>query len=212
MPPAAGALALVTALVVGLGGLTGVAPWARQPDDGPAPATRAAASSPAAAPVPVPGGAPAAVPVRPAASDPIGLSVPSIGVRTTLERLGVDAEGALQVPVSYERAGWFARGPAPGQPGPAVVAGHVDSTSGPAVFYRLRELRTGALVTVQRRDGGTVRFRVVQVRRYPKTDFPSGDVYGPTPGRELRLITCGGTFDAERRSYRDNVVAYAVAA
>jgi len=209
-------------VVVGVAGVTGAAPWAEGADGGRPRAVASGADRPApagssggvaATAVPAPGGArPGAALGRPAPTDPVSLSVPSIRVTTPLERLGVDRSGSLQVPVAYERAGWFAQGPAPGEPGPAVVAGHVDSKSGPAVFYRLRELQPGALVTVRRRDGRTVDFRVVEVRRYPKTAFPSSEVYGPTPGRELRLITCGGAFDASRGSYRDNVIAYAVAA
>jgi sortase (surface protein transpeptidase) len=100
-------------------------------------------------------------------------------------------------------------GPVPGDPGPAVIAGHVDSRAGPAVFFRLRELRPGDKVTVRRSDGRAVAFTVDEVDRYPKDAFPTSAVYGPAPGSELRLITCGGSFDAAKRSYRDNVVVYA---
>ena len=93
--------------------------------------------------------------------------------------------------------------------GPAVVTGHVDSTAGPAVFFRLRQAAIGDLVTVTRADGSTVRFTVTRVERYPKTAFPSAEVYAPTPGPELRLITCGGAFDRTARSYLDDVVVYA---
>jgi LPXTG-site transpeptidase (sortase) family protein len=115
-------------------------------------------------------------------------------------------------PEDFARAGWFTRGPVPGETGPAVIAGHVDSADGPAVFFRLAELEDGDDVLVDRADGTTVRFTVTSVDRYPKDEFPTEQVYGPTPRAELRLITCGGEFDADARSYRDNVVVSAVLA
>ena len=113
-------------------------------------------------------------------------------------------------PDDFDRAGWFTGGAAPGDVGPAVVAGHVDSVDGPAVFSRLGELGPGAEVLVDREDGTTARFTVTEVARYPKTAFPTEAVYGPTPRAELRLVTCGGEFDRSRRSYVDNVVVTAV--
>jgi sortase (surface protein transpeptidase) len=140
---------------------------------------------------------------------PTRLRIPSLGVDTALEGLRLDTGGALESPKEFDRAGWFESGTPPGDPGPAVIAGHVDSRTGPAVFYRLHELKAGAKIEVQR-DGGWVTFSVTAVERYPKAKFPSAKVYGPTPGAELRLITCGGTFDTVHNAYRDNVVVYAV--
>jgi sortase (surface protein transpeptidase) len=137
------------------------------------------------------------------------VSIPVIGVRSSLAGLGVDDAGALVPPTDFAQAGWFTAGPVPGDVGPAVIAGHVDSRSGPAVFSRLEELAVDDTVLVTRSDGRDVEFRVTRVAQYPKDDFATEEVYGPTPGAELRLITCGGTFDAGRRSYRDNVVVYA---
>jgi hypothetical protein len=152
--------------------------------------------------------------VRPAeeVAVPVRVRIPSIGVDSPLVQLGVDGDGALVPPTDFARAGWFAEGPTPGEMGPAVLAGHVDSRDGPAVFFRLRDLVAGAEVLVDRIDGTTVRFTVVDAARYPKDAFPTEDVYGPTPRAELRLITCGGEFDRDRRSYRDNVVVTAVRA
>jgi hypothetical protein len=92
-----------------------------------------------------------------------------------------------------------------------VLAGHVDDTTGPKVFFQLRELKAGDQVTVTRSDGRDVLFHVDAVEQYPKGAFPTNAVYGPAPGSSLRLITCGGTFDAAARSYRDNIVVYASA-
>jgi sortase (surface protein transpeptidase) len=115
----------------------------------------------------------------------------------------------MAVPVDFGRAGWFAGGAAPGEVGPAVIAGHVDSRTGPAVFYRLRELRPGQVVLVERADGTRLRFVVDTARSFPKARFPTGAVFGPTPAAELRLVTCAGTFDRARGSYRDNLVVFA---
>ncbi|PZA22338.1 sortase domain-containing protein, partial [Modestobacter versicolor] len=111
----------------------------------------------------------------------------------------------------YRVAGWFAAGPAPGETGPAVLAGHVDDRTGPAVFFRLEELTAGDEVRVTGADGQLVTFTVTRVASYPKDAFATAEVYGPTTGAELRLITCGGTFDRSRRSYTDNVVVFATA-
>ena len=129
---------------------------------------------------------------------------------TTLETLSIGRDGALQPPGNFGKAGWYADGTAPGDTGPAVIAGHVDSKAGPAIFYRLRELTAGDRVNVTR-GGKDVRFTVVRTAWYPKTKFPTSQVYGPTPDSQLRLITCGGVFDHSLRSYKDNLVVYAVA-
>ena len=124
--------------------------------------------------------------------------------------LGKEPDGSLEVPDDYDQAGWFTPGPAPGQFGPAVLAGHVDSQDGPAVFHRLSELRPGAIIDVARVDGSTARFAVDKVERYAKDQFPTVAVYGDTTHRaELRLITCGGRFDSGTGHYTDNVVVYA---
>ena len=141
---------------------------------------------------------------------PTRIRVTAIGIDTTLESLHLGKDGALTPPRSFTRAGWYADGTVPGDQGPAVIAGHVDSKRGPAIFYRLRELQTGDRIEVVR-GGETVRFTVVSTAWYPKTTFPTDDVYGPTPDRQLRLITCGGVFDHHLRSYKDNLVVYAVA-
>lgn len=143
----------------------------------------------------------------------VSVTIPSIDVDSPLVPLGTDpSSGVLVPPQRYDTAGVFAAGPVPGAVGPAIIAGHVDSQAGAGVFYRLEELTVGASVSVSLSDGQRVEFRVVETAQYPKTAFPTEEVYGPTPGPELRLITCGGSFDPARRSYRDNIVVYAVRA
>jgi sortase (surface protein transpeptidase) len=145
-------------------------------------------------------------------TSPAAIEIPSIGVRSELSQLGLDETGAMEAPSNFDTAGWFSLGPEPGQPGPAVIAGHVDSRDGPAVFHRLHELAAGDEVIVHRADGTEIRFTVTGARSHPKSAFPTEAVYGPVPGSELRLITCGGEFDTSRRQYRENLVVYAVAA
>lgn len=144
------------------------------------------------------------------ASDPTRLDVPSIGIHTSaFVTLGLDAEGHLQAPKEFDTIGWYAGGPSPGQFGPSVIGAHVDSKAGPALFYRLGELKEGAVARVTRKDGTVATFRIDKVGRYAKADFPTAAVYGNTTNRaELRLITCGGAFDHTTGHYVDNIVAF----
>jgi sortase (surface protein transpeptidase) len=140
---------------------------------------------------------------------PVALTIPAIAVRTPLERLSRTPQGTLQVPASTTVAGWYAGSPRPGEIGSSIIAGHIDSTQGPAVFFRLRLLRPGDLVYVRRSDGTLAVFRVYAEHMYSKDHFPTERVYGPTPDAELHLVTCGGVFDQATGSYLSNVVVYA---
>jgi sortase (surface protein transpeptidase) len=144
-------------------------------------------------------------------AEPVRLRVPAIGLSTRVIPLRLDANGRLIAPTAFDRVGWNKAGPEPGEKGAAVIAGHVDSKTGPAVFYRLPQLRKGDRVHVDRADGSTVTFTVDRLARYPKSRIPNKEVYGPGRGggAQLRLITCGGTFDRTRGSYRDNVIVFA---
>jgi sortase (surface protein transpeptidase) len=123
--------------------------------------------------------------------------------------LATDAQGVLIPPTDPARAGWYAAGVRPGDPGPAVIAGHLDSRTGAAVFAKLGTLRRGAAIAVTDARGTVVRFTVDSVHSYPKVKFPTTQVYGSTPDPELRLITCGGDFDRASGHYVDNVVVFA---
>jgi sortase (surface protein transpeptidase) len=160
---------------------------------------------------PVPAGRWAAAPSATAGqvAKPVRLSIPAIGVRTRLIRLGLTSAGTLQVPGTTAVAGWYTGSPRPGAPGAAVIAGHIDSYLGPGVFFRLRLLHRGERVYVRRADGTLAVFRVTSVRSYPKTRFPTNAVYGPVPNAQLRLITCGGTFDPATGHYLSNTIVYA---
>ena len=141
-------------------------------------------------------------------SDPVVVSIPRIGVRSRLVKLGYD-KGAMAVPGNAADAGWFTGGPAPGALGPAIIAGHVTWGRAHGVFYRLSTMRPGDQVTVKREDGKTAVFTVTRVARFSKSEFPSQAVYGPIDYAGLRLITCGGTYDAARHRYLDNVIVFA---
>jgi hypothetical protein len=144
-----------------------------------------------------------------AAGRPAFISIGSIGTTTSLIELGRNTDGSLEVPEDFGIAGWWRYGPRPGDPGPAVITGHLDSVRGPGVFAKLGRVKPGDDVVVTRRDGVQVRFIVTRIDRYPKRAFPTRNVYGPTDASELRVITCGGNFDRQERSYDDNIVVFA---
>lgn len=152
--------------------------------------------------------APAPAPLPP--SDPVRLRIPGLRVDTPVMRLGLDAGGGLEVPPpgNPNIAGWYRDGTPPGTAGTSIVAGHVDTESGPAVFYRLGSLRKGHTIEVLRKDGRTAVFTVDAIEVYDAKEFPDHKVYGRAPRPELRVITCGGGF-VEGQGYRGNVVAYA---
>jgi Sortase domain len=144
---------------------------------------------------------------------PVTVAIPAIQVRARIIPLGLDPSGSVAVPSLNTPflTSWYDRGSAPGQAGPAVLFGHVDSAKvGPAVFYRLGDLRPGDLVYVTRRDGRTAIFRVSAVAMYSERNFPSGEVYGFSPHPTLRLVTCGGAYDDGTHLYLDRIIAFAV--
>ncbi|MEU8330397.1 class F sortase [Micromonospora sp. NPDC048839] len=142
---------------------------------------------------------------------PVRVRIPTIDVRAEVVPVGADAAGVLEVP-PLDRptlAGWYRHGVSPGETGNAVLVGHVDSPAGPAVFFDLGRLRSGAQIEITRADTQVATFTVDDVRAYPKEDFPTTLVYGPADAAGLRLITCGGRFDATTGNYVDNVVVFA---
>jgi sortase (surface protein transpeptidase) len=161
---------------------------------------------PTLVPVPIGRQAPVPEPAPQKVARPVSLIIPSIGVRTGLVRLGLTPSGALQVPSTTTVAGWYTGSARPGATGAAVIVGHIDSRSGPGVFFRLRLLHPGSRVYVRRADGTLAVFQVTSVRSYLKSQFPTVAVYGPVPYAELRLITCGGTFDYATGHYLSNVI------
>jgi LPXTG-site transpeptidase (sortase) family protein len=199
------AIAFTAGLVVIVGGTAGLLLTRHS-----TPAMRPVAAGVAALPAPT---GPIVAPPQSAApapvASPVSLTIPLISVKTNLITLGLAKGGAMQVPSSTTVAGWYTGSPRPGSIGSSIIVGHIDSTTGPGVFYRLTELKPGDDVYVKRADGTTAEFRVTQVQSYLKDHFPTGTVYGPTPDAELRLITCGGAFDSATHHYLSNIVVYA---
>ena len=169
------------------------------------PANTSAGATPAASPLGVPA---RAIDPR-TARIPEFIDIPAIGTTSSLVQLGLNLDGTMEVPADFGQAGWFAGGVAPGETGPAVIAGHLDSYRGPAVFAKLDQLKPDDRIRIARADGVKIEFVVTRIDRYPKDYFPTDQVFGATDTPELRLITCGGLFDTRSHSYKDNTVVFA---
>lgn len=204
--------AVLAAVVVG-GGVTGVALASTVGSDGSdgragsAPSSSASASASAGSGIE--GFQDPAVPAARSAATPVSVSIPAIGVQSNLEDLHRGTAGELDPPVDWDSAGWFSDGIVPGEVGPAVIAGHVDSPTSAAVFFRLDELVAGDEIHVAMSDGSTRTFTVDRSERAAKSAFPTSDVYGTTPTPQLRLITCDGVFDTATGHYTDNLIVFA---
>ena len=140
---------------------------------------------------------------------PVTIGIPAIHVTADITTLGLNRDGTVEVPENPDEAGWYRKGPKPGEPGSAVILGHVDSKVGPAVFYRLKNLDSGDRITVALDRGMMAHFEVTRVAHYANEDFPRQKVYAAKPDRPaLNLVTCGGKYDPEAGGYQSNVVAY----
>ncbi|MDR6324532.1 class F sortase [Actinoplanes couchii] len=140
---------------------------------------------------------------------PTRVIIPALDVDVPLTGLGLQADGTMQVPTDATTVGWYTKAPTPGALGPAVLAGHVDYRKQPGTFHRLTDLEPGDTINIDRADGSTAIFTVVEVARHAKAQFPTDAVYGAINHAGLRLITCGGSFDNVTRHYEDNIVVYA---
>ena len=174
-----------------------------------APTAPPTASGPAAQPSPATSGAALVLP----ASTPVSVTVPAIGISSPLIELGRNPDGTVEVPSLDDPAstpGWYRNSPSPGTLGPAIILGHVDSrVFGPGVFYSLQNLRPGDSIEVARADGTVAEFSIDSVQTVQKSDFPTLQVYGNLDHAGLRLITCGGEFDPNARSYESNIIVFA---
>lgn len=144
-----------------------------------------------------------------ARSTPVQVRVIALHLKVALTKLGLNPDGTVQVPTNPDLPGWYRRGPAPGQPGSAVILGHVDSYDGPAVFYRLATVAPGDRITVLLASGIVAHYLVSSVHTYPNADFPARTVYGTHGVSRLKLVTCGGGFDRVAGHYLGNVVVFA---
>lgn len=143
---------------------------------------------------------------------PTKLRIPSVNIDTLFSApLGLEPSGEVMVPEGYDEVGLYRNGPTPGELGPAVVLGHVDSVDGPAVFFSLGQLKEGDDIYVDRVDGTTAHFKVTELRRIKQSDFPTRDVYGDLDHAGLRLITCTGIFNQGAQRYSHNLIVFAKA-
>lgn len=143
---------------------------------------------------------------------PVRLRIPALTLDAGIVRVGLDADGRMDAPPTYDEAAWYEIGPPPGQIGNAVIAGHLDSKTGPAIFYRLRELDAGDDIWIVLDDGSERRFIVAKTAVYPVDGAPLGQIFGPTAGRHLNLITCDGSFDRVSQQYNERLVIFAMMA
>ena len=145
-----------------------------------------------------------------ARSAPVRLQIPKINLDTTfVPPLGLNPDKTVTVPDSYEEVGWYKGGATPGEIGPAVILGHVDSYEGPAIFYSLGQLAKGDEVEVTRADGSTALFVVTDTERVPQDAFPTQKVYGDVDFAGLRLVTCTGIYNKGQLRYSHNLIVYA---
>ena len=141
-----------------------------------------------------------------ARSTPLDLTIPAISLTTSLSTLGLNADGTVQVPTDVQQPGWYRLGPTPGEIGSAVILGHVDSSAGPGVFFKLPTLVAGDVIDVGLADGVTAQFKVTSVVTYLKANFPDQAVYTSDGHSAMQLVTCGGTFDTATGHYLSNIV------
>ncbi len=147
------------------------------------------------------------------ASRPQTIAIPAIGITSKVNAIGLADDGAIAVPQPgplLDQAAWFKNSPTPGQPGPAVIEGHVETEAGPSVFFELGKVEPGQKILVTRADGKRLTFVVDAVRDYLKSEFPTEVVYGAKDLSKpaLRLITCS-QFDPATRHHEGNQVVFA---
>lgn len=205
------AIAVAVVLAVAGASMLGYALAAQQPEPPQPPAAAAGTAGPA-----IPVSTPPPTGTRPAVltrAEPTSIEIPTIGVSSPVNQVGLNPDKTVEVPrpgPRYDQAAWYRNSPTPGELGPSVILGHIDSAkSGPSVFFKLGALRPGQQIQVGRADRSTATFTVDSVASYPKDAFPTQAVYGDTDSAALRLITCGGTFDDATGQYDNNTVVYA---
>lgn len=143
------------------------------------------------------------------ASEPEKIIIPTIGVQANVIHLGLNPDQTLEVPKKDEEVGWYTGSPTPGEIGPSVMVGHLDSTVGAAVFYNLKKLKPGDVIEIQRQDGSIAKFQAESMEMFSQDNFPTDKVYGQIDYAGLRLITCAGTYSRAKGHYSDNLVVFA---
>ncbi len=201
-------VAAILAVVLGLGGASMVSYAVTHQQIAPQPSLTAAdPQGPQSLVAPVPSAAALS------AARPTFIHIPAINVSSPVNSVGLNPDHTMEVPHPgpfYDQPAWYRYSPTPGERGPSVIIGHIDSAKGgPSVFFTLGALKPGQRIEVARIDGTTAAFGVDSVESFPKDSFPVRDVYGDTDHAALRLITCGGSFDERTHSYRNNIVVFA---
>jgi len=180
-----------------------------QPPESVTPAAAAVPSVEPTSDVVQPPSTPAAAAAAPRLPVPTQLVIPAIGIDASVEQLGLTTSNAMEAPKEWADVGWFSLGYRPGEAGNAVIAGHLDSTTGPAVFWNLNKLRPGDPVIVKAADNSERRFAVMSSEKYAVSQAPLGRIFGPAPASNLNLVTCNGAFDRNSKEYDQRLVVYA---
>lgn len=141
-------------------------------------------------------------------SEPVHLRIEKVGIDAPFIALGLKNDGTMQTPSDGKTVGWYRYAPTPGEIGPAVVAAHVDTKAGPAVFARLDELSPGDMFTIERADGSVATFAVTELKEFSQNNFPTEEIYGNLDYAGIRLITCAGTFDRKAKRYSHNTIVF----
>lgn len=144
-----------------------------------------------------------------AKSEPLQVRVPSVGIDAKVETVGRKDDGTMETPpLDQSIAGWYKLGPTPGELGPSIIVGHVDTYEGPAIFYRLKDIKPKEIIEVSRADGSLVKFEVTELQQFEQNNFPTDKVYGNIDHAGIRLITCGGVFNKDTQRYSHNTVVF----
>jgi sortase (surface protein transpeptidase) len=143
-------------------------------------------------------------------SVPTHIAVPAVGIDAPIKPVGKDPAGGIEMPALFDwTTGWYTGSPSPGQLGPAIIVGHVDTYKGISVFWKLRDVKPGDEIQISRTDGKLVTYKVAALKQFEQAAFPTKEVYGNIDHAGLRLITCGGAFNKATESYTQNTVVYA---
>lgn len=143
-------------------------------------------------------------------SEPTRISIPSVGIDNSVISVGRSDDGSMEVPALFDPVtGWYKYSPTPGEIGPSVIVGHVDTHKGPSVFWRLGQVKPGEIIEITRADSTVVKFKVEALKQFEQDNFPNAEVYGNLDHAGLRLITCGGTFNRQTGRYTQNTVVFA---
>ena len=162
----------------------------------------------AATPTPVSPAAPRTIALT--KSEPTHLKIESVGIDAPIDPVGKQADGTMETPPLFANlTGWYKFSPTPGEMGPSIIVGHIDTYKGPSVFYKLKDLKAGDMISVTRQDGKSVKFQVNGLEQFDQNNFPTEKVYGNIQHAGLRLITCGGTYDKKSQKYSHNTVVFA---